>query len=451
MSMEQTNAAYGHLNYKLMGRNPTLQHIMRLTLLAPDFLEARARFVGQSIKGFGTEQLRAIATIAVIQYATARIANYLINNDPMWSVDMAFHVKVGENIYGLRSVPADIMELISDPRRFVSGRLSPLLGRGVTEYLTGRNYTGRPVGVGDQLKDVAQTILPMPVKTLIEETVPQVFGSPKDESLGESLLSSMGLRNKKYYSPIQKDILAEYFDANPPKKLDEDEKDRSQFYKDLKKTPEADYSKKLMEGIDKGYIKPNSAGNFIDKEGKPIVSRIDESMFKRLDKSRQEDLLKKMNDEDLRIYLPFANREAVEEVAKTNEKVKVAGETEQTEVLNKYKETWGKISDLKKRKSETSNPLEKQDIDKQIEQTVNDAGVIHPLPQLQDIENEKKELELKIELEKDKDIRDGFTKRYKELESKEKDLKKTDEYKVIEKLRSEKSKLTKSEKKELVR
>lgn len=76
LSAEQANAAYGHLNYADLARNPTIQHIMQLGLLAPDFFEARARFAGQSIKGItgqkvGREQLLALATLAVAQAATA--------------------------------------------------------------------------------------------------------------------------------------------------------------------------------------------------------------------------------------------------------------------------------------------------------------------------------------------------------------------------------------------
>ena len=43
---QQANAAFGELNYDMMGRNKTFQDVMRLVLLAPDFLEARAKFRG---------------------------------------------------------------------------------------------------------------------------------------------------------------------------------------------------------------------------------------------------------------------------------------------------------------------------------------------------------------------------------------------------------------------
>ena len=58
---QQANAAFGELNYDMMGRNKTFQDVMRLVLLAPDFLEARARFVGQAVKPYGHEQFMAAA------------------------------------------------------------------------------------------------------------------------------------------------------------------------------------------------------------------------------------------------------------------------------------------------------------------------------------------------------------------------------------------------------
>src|SRR5205807_6731544 len=40
LSASQANAAYGHLNYSDLGRNPTIQHLLQWGLVAPDFLEA---------------------------------------------------------------------------------------------------------------------------------------------------------------------------------------------------------------------------------------------------------------------------------------------------------------------------------------------------------------------------------------------------------------------------
>ena len=89
MTANQANAAFGELNYEMMGRNKTTQDMLRLSLLAPDFLEARARFAGQAAKtavgGYGREQLLALGFGAATLYITARILNQMINGQAHWS------------------------------------------------------------------------------------------------------------------------------------------------------------------------------------------------------------------------------------------------------------------------------------------------------------------------------------------------------------------------------
>src|SRR6185312_5321104 len=79
LTATQANAAYGHLNLALLDRSPTLQHLWQIAGLAPDFLEARGKFVAQAGKTLlgsksGAEQLRAIAVLASAQAALAAVA-----------------------------------------------------------------------------------------------------------------------------------------------------------------------------------------------------------------------------------------------------------------------------------------------------------------------------------------------------------------------------------------
>ena len=64
LTAHQANAAFGELNYKLMARSPTVQDALRLGFLAPDFLEARSKFVGQALKPYGKEQRVALGLMA---------------------------------------------------------------------------------------------------------------------------------------------------------------------------------------------------------------------------------------------------------------------------------------------------------------------------------------------------------------------------------------------------
>ena len=155
----EMNAAFGELNYNMLGRNPSLQHFLRLTLLAPDFLEARGRFVGQAAKPFGAEQRWALARGAVAMFVAARVANYFTGEDDPKRRPFSI-IKDGRE-YGVRTVQGDILHLIHDPRGFAFGRVSPLLGKSGLEVMTGRDAKGEPVSTGDLFGDLAKGWIPL--------------------------------------------------------------------------------------------------------------------------------------------------------------------------------------------------------------------------------------------------------------------------------------------------
>ena len=181
----EANAAFGEQNYVMMGRNPTLQHALRLALLAPDFLEARARFVGQAFKPYGSEQRLALARGAVAMFVLARMVNHFTGEDDPTRRPFAVIYKGRE--YGLRTVQGDIMHLLTSPRTFVSGRVSPVLGRTGIEMLTGRDWRGEPVG-GEQMVKDAFNIRPI------------VFRSAPDRRLWENVLQGIGINEVPYRS-----------------------------------------------------------------------------------------------------------------------------------------------------------------------------------------------------------------------------------------------------------
>jgi hypothetical protein len=126
---EQANAAFGELNYKMLARNKTFQDVVRLIVLAPDFLEARGRFVGQALKPYGREQQRALILGAATMYVGARILNQIVNNDPDWDPAHAFSVRVGRRLFAMRTVQGDLVHLVTDPRSFAAHRLNPITTR----------------------------------------------------------------------------------------------------------------------------------------------------------------------------------------------------------------------------------------------------------------------------------------------------------------------------------
>jgi len=300
LSMEQTNGAYGHLNYTLLGRNPTAQHIFRIIALAPDFLEARARFVGQGLKPYGQEQRFAILNLALQTYIGARITNKILDDDYHW--DTPFEVVYKGQQYGLRSVPADILHMVAEPRRFLAGRLSPFLV-GVKEALEKKDYTGTPVEFSDNLTD------------LMKRAIPMTLRSTADQDMFDSLLNSLGFRNKKYFSPTQRRILDTYYEANPRVVQTEKHKERTAFKKelDLLKDKPFELRQKLSEGIEKNYLSPKDIQRWLKGD-----NEMDISMLKHLDAYRQEELVKSMSMEDLERYKDVIKNDVLERLPEVN-------------------------------------------------------------------------------------------------------------------------------------
>jgi hypothetical protein len=161
LTAKQANAAFGGLNYKLLGRNKTLQDVMRLTLMAPDFTEARARFAGQASRPHGREQLVALLVGALGIYTLARILNFMLTDQGQW--DKPFSLVLDGREYRLRTVQGDLLEAVSHPGEFVRNRLSPLLGTSI-QVLEGRDRFGHKQSLSRLARDMARNNVPIPLQ-----------------------------------------------------------------------------------------------------------------------------------------------------------------------------------------------------------------------------------------------------------------------------------------------
>jgi len=187
LTASQANNAFGELNYTYLARNQTTQDVLRMALLAPDFLEARAKFAGSALKPQGKEQLVALGVLAATQYITARVLNKLNDGDYHFEKESLFSVVHNGKRYGLRTVPSDILELTTDPRLFLTHRASPLTAAGVRAF-TGKNEFGKPAGIVEQAKLLAEAPLPIQLKALTYK---------KEVTFWDQFLSSMGVRVSK--------------------------------------------------------------------------------------------------------------------------------------------------------------------------------------------------------------------------------------------------------------
>ncbi len=214
LSANESNAAFGELNYDMMGRNKTVQDLLRLTLLAPDFLEARARFVGQALKPYGSEQLHALLFQATQLYLAARVVNQVLEGDAHW--DKPFSVIYKGRQYDLRTISGDIYHLINDPRSFGYYRLNPALLKPVLEALTGRDAWGRRKGPAAQLEEFLLGAAPIPLQGTL--------GLGRDADMLESLMASIGGHERRFRTEAES--LAEEYARD--------------YYPSAEKTPEAE-------------------------------------------------------------------------------------------------------------------------------------------------------------------------------------------------------------------
>jgi hypothetical protein len=183
LTARESNAAFGEQNYRMMGRSPTTQDFLRLALLAPDFLEARARFVGQALKPYGREQRIALALMGATLYTGARILNKTLDDDYHW--DKPFSVFQGGREYRLRTILGDVQHLVTDPRSFWYNRLSPIT-RTASEYVTGRNDQGIKRSSIEQFADLLSWFKPIPAQRRPGDT------------LTTSVLGASGVPSKPY-------------------------------------------------------------------------------------------------------------------------------------------------------------------------------------------------------------------------------------------------------------
>lgn len=183
LTARESNAAFGEQNYKMMGRSPNVQDVLRLTLLAPDFLESRFRFAAQAMKPYGREQRIALGLMFGFLYTGGRILNKTLDDDYHWN--KPFSVFRDGREYRLRTVLGDAQHLLTDPRSFWYNRISPI-SRMITEGLTSRDDRGIKRNAAEQFVDFLSWFKPIPLQTR------------SDQTIGQAVLASAGIPSKAF-------------------------------------------------------------------------------------------------------------------------------------------------------------------------------------------------------------------------------------------------------------
>lgn len=180
LTAKQANAAFGELNYIMLERNKTIQDMARLTLLAPDFLEARGRFVAQALTKYGKEQRVALILGAATLFTLARIANKITDDHYHWEPENLFSLVYKNRAYSLRTVQGDVLHLLDDPITFWMNRLNPTFSRFALEAVSHRDQFGRKRSVPEAMLDTVKNIQPIATR----------FG--RERKLWESIMSAFG-------------------------------------------------------------------------------------------------------------------------------------------------------------------------------------------------------------------------------------------------------------------
>jgi len=188
---DSVNNAYGELNHLFLGKNgrdPRFQRLLGLIFLAPDFGEARLRFVEKAFTRYGHEERLALATMVAAMYATSRIANWMSHGDPEWEWRRAFQVKTGKHWWTMRSVMGDLVHALDRPGQFMYVRLSPLYSRTASDFLLGRDpRTGKRLSGMDVVERLAEQVVPIQLGGLTRD----------DQKVWESFITSMGVSTQR--------------------------------------------------------------------------------------------------------------------------------------------------------------------------------------------------------------------------------------------------------------
>ena len=294
ITANQSNAAFGEQNYAMMGRSKTFQDILRLTLLAPDFLEARARFVGQALKPYGREQGAALARGAIGIYAGCRILNTAISGNPHW--DTPFGVVIDGREYGTRTVFGDLYHLFADTRSYVYHRINPATTKLIVESLTGRDEYGRKRDAEQTITDYVKTFHPIPTQGFFSPAE-----EPKMKKMLDAIFNSLGGTVYPYKTSAQKDINEKYFSHIPEAAFSKEAQAKAAPKRELLKEKDSpNFKADALAKLKSGAITLQTYKELLN----PKYKNQEVNRFRKLGPEEQEKVMMEATAEESKILWP---------------------------------------------------------------------------------------------------------------------------------------------------
>jgi hypothetical protein len=200
------NDVFGGQHWRDLGVSASGQDFRRAVLLAPDWLTSEVHMLSRAAGGMGSpaasiarqDMLRLTAGL----YVTARVVNMLSTGQahPEAPFGLVVPGKKGEDdkVYSMRTLPTDLLHVMSDPRGFVAGRLNPLTTRTAIEGITGRNERGQKVTPADEFEDAARNFVPIGVQGLVKGNI------PGQATTADQLIKAAGASVYKYRTEAEK-------------------------------------------------------------------------------------------------------------------------------------------------------------------------------------------------------------------------------------------------------
>ena len=316
LTANQMNAAGGLMNYRLrgadgnmwgrLGANKTWMDLQRMALLAPQFLEARARVVGQALKPYGHEQRKMLIIQAGLLFIGARVLNQLLDGDPHWD-NNPFSVVYKGRAYSIRSIVGDFWHALTDPKSFAAGRLSPFSRIGI-ESVTGRDLrTGArkepPIQTewvpGRVAQNVVVDLANWMTPITVEGMLPGAAG--REQTLGSMALSSVGIGSRKFTAGMEIHDLARDFNLSS----DDPATRNAQNRKDAGAYAQSPY-RKLDALLDAGELdKAGQEIKSLQAEGKTldqIANRYERNFYYTGSAAREQSFYSKLTDKQKELY-----------------------------------------------------------------------------------------------------------------------------------------------------
>jgi hypothetical protein len=256
----EVNERFGGIDYKRIGRSAAAMDVARLTTLAPDWLESEMRFMKRTFTpgAEGTLARRDVLKTTLGLWAAARVLNYITTGQAHNEAPFGVAVKDEdgrEKVYGIRTMPGDMLHMASDPIGFINGRQSPLLRTGI-QTMTGRDEFGRKMSTNGIFVNLLRNVAPIGVQGVVKTMTGQ-------DNLGvsntDSLVKAGGLTVYPYRTEAQKEAAKLASSHAESGEVDQDKLKRHQGIIELEnrlrsgKIPVTD----LYKAVEQGQLHPD--------------------------------------------------------------------------------------------------------------------------------------------------------------------------------------------------